>query len=135
MKKWAGLFLAAALILPALLPSRAQSAIIISELCDPLNNYLTDRFIEIANAGTDTVDLSGWTLIAISNRNTVTPAYFTWPLSGLIAPGQAKVCGGTAPVAVFPIVPAPASSSGMPTWSANPASTCRTPPTPPPSGP
>jgi hypothetical protein len=65
MKKWAGLFLAAALILPALMPSRAQSAIIISELCDPLNNYLTDRYIEVANAGTDTVDLAGWTLIAL----------------------------------------------------------------------
>ena len=89
MKKWAGLLLAAALILPALLPSRAQSAIIISELCDPLNNYLTDRFIEVANAGTDTVDLAGWTLIAIGNGNPIQ----TWPLSGLIAPGQARVCG------------------------------------------
>ncbi len=99
MKKWAGLFLSAALILPALLPSRAQSAVIISELCDPLNNYLTDRFIEVANAGTDTVDLTGWTLIAIMNTTNT----YSWPLSGLIAPGQAKVCGGTTPVTIFPI--------------------------------
>ena len=102
MKKWAGLLLAAALFLPALLPSRARSAVIISELCDPLNNYLTDRFIEIANAGADTVDLAGWSLVAISNSNT-TPAYFTWPLSGLIAPGQALVAGNLTTVTVFPV--------------------------------
>jgi len=103
MKKWAGLFLAAALIFPALLPSRAQSAVIISELCDPNLNYLNDRFIEIANAGTDTVDLAGWTLVAISNSASPTPAYFTWPLSGSIAPGQALVAGDLTTTTVFPV--------------------------------
>ena len=99
MQKWAGLFLAAALILPALLPSQARSAIIISEFCDPLNNYLTDRFIEIANTGTDNVDLSGWTLVAVGNGVNIQ----TWTLSGTIAPGQAKVCGNSTTVAVFTV--------------------------------
>jgi len=114
MKKWAGLRLAAALILPALLPSRVQSAIIISELCDPLNNYLTDRFIEIANAGTDTVDLAGWTLIAVGNSVNIQ----TWPLAGLIAPGQARVCGNSTTVAVFTVdFPSATWSTNNATWN------------------
>jgi endonuclease I len=114
MKKWAGLFLAAALILPALLPAQARSAIIISELCDPLNNYLTDRFIEIANAGTDTVDLAGWTLIAVGNNVNIQ----SWPLSGLLAPGQAKVCGNSTTVAVFTVnFPSATWSTNNATWN------------------
>ena len=103
MKKWAGLLLAAALVVPALLPTSARSAVIISELCDPNeSHYQMDRFIEIANAGTDTVDLAGWSLVAISN-STSTPAYFTWPLSGSIAPGQALVAGNLTTFTVFPV--------------------------------
>ena len=114
MKKWAGLLLAAALVLPALLPSRAWSAVIISELCDPLNSYLTDRFIEIANAGTDTVDLSGWTLIAVGNSVNIQ----TWPLSGTIAPGQARVCGNSTTVTVFPVdFPSATWSTNNATWN------------------
>ena len=114
MKKWTGLLLAAVLILPALLPARAHSAIIISELCDPLNNYLTDRFIEIANAGTDTVDLAGWTLIAVGNNTNIQ----SWPLSGLIAPGQAKVCGNSTTVAVFTVdFPSATWSTNNATWN------------------
>ncbi len=117
MKKWAAPFLAAVLVLAALLPSPAQSAIIISELCDPLNNYPTDRFIEIANAGTDTVDLAGWTLVALMNT-TGTPGSFTWPLSGSIAPGQALVASSTTPVTVFPVTFAAAAwSSSNAQWN------------------
>jgi endonuclease I len=114
MKKWAGLFLAAALVLTTLLPSRARSAVIISELCDPLNNYLTDRFIEVANAGTDSVDLAGWTLIAIGNSANIQ----TWALSGMLAPGQAKVCGNSTTVAVFTVdFPVATWSTNNATWN------------------
>lgn len=114
MKKWAGLFLAAALILPALLPSQARSAVIISELCDPNLNYLTDRFIEITNAGTDTVDLAGWTLIAVGNGGNIQ----SWPLSGLIAPGQARVCGNSTTTTVFTVnFPVATWSTTNATWN------------------
>jgi endonuclease I len=109
MKKWAGLLLVAAFILPALVPSRAESSIIISELCDPLNNYVADRFIEITNAGTDTVDLAGWTLIAVGNSANI----MTWPLTGLIAPGQAMVAGNVTTVTLFTV------TFGNDLWGAN----------------
>ena len=82
--------------------SPARSSIILSELCDPASNYTTDRFIEIYNSGPDAVDLTSWSVVAISNYTT-TPAYFTWTLSGTIAPGQAKVVGYTAPVTAFTV--------------------------------
>ncbi len=114
MKKWAGLLLAAALILPALVPAQARSAIIISELCDPNLNYLTDRFIEVANAGTDTVDLAGWTLIAVGNSVDIQ----TWPLSGLIAPGQARVCGNSTTVTGFTVdFPSATWATNNATWN------------------
>jgi endonuclease I len=114
MKKWAGLLLVAVLVLPALRPSPARSAVIISELCDPLNNYLTDRFIEVANAGTDTVDLAGWTLIAVGNSANIQ----TWALSGLLAPGQARVCGNSTTVAVFTVdFPSATWSTNNATWN------------------
>jgi endonuclease I len=109
MKKWAGHLLAAAIVLAALLPSPAHAAVIISELCDPLNNYTADRFIEIANAGTDSVDLAGWTLIAVGNGLNIQ----TWPLSGRIAPGQAWVAGNVHTVTVFPV------TFGDDAWGAN----------------
>ena len=77
----------------------ARSSVILSELCDPQLNYVTDRFIEIYNTGPDTVDLSNWSVVAIANNVDVT----TWPLSGTLAPDQAKVCGNTTTVAVFTV--------------------------------
>ena len=47
--------------------ARAQSTVLISELCDPRLNYLTDRFLEIANVGAHPVDLTGWSLVAVGN--------------------------------------------------------------------
>ena len=47
--------------------SHAQTAVLISEMCDPHLNYLTDRFIEIYNAGAAAVDLTDWTLVAVGN--------------------------------------------------------------------
>jgi len=63
--------------------------IIISKLCDPHNDYGTNRFIEIYNAGTGTVSLTGWTLTAVGNGVVI----YTWNLSGDILPGEARTCG------------------------------------------
>ncbi|MFH0777447.1 MAG: endonuclease [Candidatus Eisenbacteria bacterium] len=99
MKTTAVVLLAAALLLPGFLPSRAESAVLISELCDPRYNYATDRFIEIYNSGTSTVDLTGWRLVAVANSVDA----FTWYLSGSIAPGTALVAGDQNTVVVFPV--------------------------------
>ncbi len=77
----------------------ARSSVILSELCDPLNNYTTDRFIEIYNTGPDAVDLTSWSVVAVANNVDVT----TWPLSGTLNAGQAKVCGGPATVTGFTV--------------------------------
>jgi endonuclease I len=77
----------------------ARSSVLISELCDPRDNYLTDRFLEIYNAGPDAVDLTNWTLVAVANN---VDAY-TWHLSGSINPGQALVAGNATTVATFTV--------------------------------
>lgn len=58
-------------------------------MCDPRLNYLTDRFIEIYNAGAIAADLTGWSLVAVGNGGDI----FTWSLFGSIEPGQALVAG------------------------------------------
>jgi endonuclease I len=88
-----------ALFLAWIIPASAQSAILISELCDPRLNYATDRFIEIYNSGSESVDLTGWSLVAVGNGGDI----FTWPLSGLIGPGEALVAGDATTVTVFPV--------------------------------
>lgn len=87
----------------------AHSSVLISEMCDPQLNYPTDRFIEIYNSGPDSVDLTNWALIAVGNNAPIN----TWLLSGIIAPGQAKVAGNSTTVAVF-TVDFPSA-----TWQAN----------------
>ena len=77
----------------------ARSSIILSELCDPQNNYTTDRFIEIYNTGPDAVDLTNWSVVAVANNVEVT----TWTLSGTLNAGQAKVCGGPSTVTGFTV--------------------------------
>ena len=64
--------------------SPAGSAVILSELCDPQNNYTTDRFIEIFNPGPGDVDLAGWSVVAIANDVDVC----TWGLSGTLPVGR-----------------------------------------------
>ena len=88
-----------ALALAALVPAAARSSLIISELCDPRLNYLTDRFLEIYNTGDTPVDLTDWTLVAVGN----TVDIHTWNLSGDIAPGQALVAGDANTVVEFPV--------------------------------
>lgn len=86
----------------------AQSNVFISELCDPQSNYATDRFLEIYNAGTSQVDLTGWSLIAIGNGNEI----FTWDLTGNIQPNQALVAGNVTTIASFNVDFADDSWSG-----------------------
>jgi hypothetical protein len=57
----------AAALIPGMIPSHAAAGIMVSELCDPRNNYLTDRFLEIYNPDAEAVDLTGWSLVAIAN--------------------------------------------------------------------
>jgi len=78
-------------------PARAE--VFISELCDPRLDYTTDRFIEIFNPGPATVDLTGWSLVAVGNGTDI----FTWNLSGPIAAGEALVAGDGDPVDPFPV--------------------------------
>jgi len=94
--------------------SPAKADVLISELCDPRYNYLTDRFIEIYNSGNETVSLNGWSLTAVGN----TADIFTWNLSGDILPGQALVCGDQSPVDVFQVdFPQEAWSDATGTWN------------------
>lgn len=77
----------------------ARADVLISELCDPRLNYLTDRYIEIWNSGPETVDLTGWEITAVGNGVDI----FTWMLSGSIAPGQALVAGDATTVIAFQV--------------------------------
>lgn len=75
----------------------SQSEVFISELCDPQSNYANDRFIEIYNAGSSQMDLTGWTIVAIGNGNDI----FTWNLSGNIQPNEALVAGNITTTATY----------------------------------
>ncbi len=79
--------------------SPVRAGVFLSELCDPQNNYQTDRFIEIYNSGPSPVDLTSWKIIAVANNVDVN----TWTLFGTLGVGEAKVAGSTAPATVFPI--------------------------------
>jgi len=70
------------------------SNLILSELCDPINNYQTDRFIEIYNPTSQAIQLDGWTVRAIANYLECE----TWILSGHIQPGEAMTCGYSNPI-------------------------------------
>ncbi len=63
--------------------------IFVSQNCDPSANYAPDRFAEIYNPTSSSVDLTGWTLENIQGGSVL----FTWTLSGSIASGDALVCG------------------------------------------
>ncbi|MCB1184589.1 endonuclease [bacterium] len=92
----------------------ARADVLISELCDPRLDYLTDRYIEVWNSGPATVDLTGWQITAIGNGVDI----FTWTLSGSIAPGQALVAGDTATMSTFQVDFAAASwSDNTTTWN------------------
>jgi endonuclease I len=108
---------AAALCAVSLVLARpAAAGVFLSELCDPQNNYQSDRYIEIYNSGPGPVDLTGWRIVAVGNNVDVN----TWTLAGTIAVGEAKVAGSTAPVTSFPIHWASASwLTNYVTWNGN----------------
>jgi endonuclease I len=114
MRAAAVLLIAFTTLLAVLFPMSAQANLMISELCDPYYNYLTDRFIEIYNPDIDTIDLTGWSLVAVGNGTNI----FTWNLSGQINPGQALVAGNLTTVTVFPVTFADdAWSTSNATWN------------------
>ncbi|MCD4697037.1 MAG: choice-of-anchor J domain-containing protein, partial [Bacteroidales bacterium] len=63
--------------------------LILSEMCDPLSNFATDRYIQIYNAGISSIDLSTWSVVAVGNATDI----YTWTLSGSMKPGEVKTCG------------------------------------------
>ncbi|MDP4186130.1 MAG: lamin tail domain-containing protein, partial [Bacteroidota bacterium] len=73
--------------------------LIISEICDPLNDFSNNRFIEIYNAGDVAIDLSAYRVRAVCNNES---SENIWSLSGIILPGQAKVCGKTGATSFIP---------------------------------
>jgi endonuclease I len=99
MRSAAALMVVAGMLLGVSSSSRAQTTVLISELCDPRLNYTTDRFIEIYNAGASGVDLTDWSLVAVGNGGDI----FTWNLSGDIEPGQALVAGDATTTVAFPV--------------------------------
>ncbi|MBN2565540.1 MAG: endonuclease, partial [Candidatus Eisenbacteria bacterium] len=100
--------------LPLAQQCSAQTAVLISELCDPRLNYLTDRFIEIYNAGATSVDLTDWSLVAVGNSVDI----FTWNLSGTIDAGEALAAGDQNTVIYFPVdFPDDAWSNNNSTWN------------------
>jgi len=86
-------------LLTAIFAPLAHSSVLISEMCDPHLNYLTDRFIEIYNTGPGAVDLTGWSLVAVGNSGDI----FTWNLSGSIEAEEALVCGDYTTVIPFEV--------------------------------
>ncbi len=104
-----------ALVFPILaMVAPATADVLISELCDPQSNYLTDRFIEIYNSGPEAVSLTGWQVIAVGNTNDI----FTWNLSGTILPDQALVCGDLNTIIDFQVdFPQDAWSTSNSTWN------------------
>ena len=89
--------------------------IFISEMCDPSSDYTTNRYIEIYNAGTSSVDLSGWKVVAIINDGSTEA--FTWNLSGSIASGDALVCGDDGNTLITPDFAETDWSSSNSSWN------------------
>jgi endonuclease I len=113
MKKVFAHLITLTLVLSVLTPT-VRADVLLSELCDPRLDYLTDRFIEIYNSGPGTVDLTGWQIVAVGNSADI----FTWNLSGTIAPGAALVAGDQTTVDIFPVdFPDEAWSNNNSTWN------------------
>jgi hypothetical protein len=72
-----------------------EANLLISELCDPLDGYASNRYIEIYNPQDVAVDLAGWELRDYVNGAEGSGDTHVWTLSGTIASGEALVCGET----------------------------------------
>jgi hypothetical protein len=101
-------------VILSLLAPVAFADVLLSELCDPRNDYLTDRYIEIWNSGPDAVDITGWRVVAVGNGGEI----FTWVLSGTMDPGEVLVCGDSSTADFFPVdFPLAAWSDNNATWN------------------
>jgi len=115
MNKVSAYLIVALLVFSALAPA-VLADVLVSELCDPRLNYLTDRYIEIYNSRPGTEDLTNWQVVVVGNGVVI----FTWNLSGTIAPGEALMVGDQTTVDVFPVdFPAEAWSTSNATWNGN----------------
>lgn len=82
---------------------QAQDSLFISELSDPADDY-SGRFIELYNAGSETVDFSTHTFYLSRQSNGGT----TWgdvQLTGAVAPGETYVIGGSTFESVYGFAP------------------------------
>ena len=61
--------------------------------------FSDDAYVEIYNAGTQAVDLAGWSLVAVGNNTEI----FSWELFGQIEPGEALVAGDATTTIAFPV--------------------------------
>ncbi|HNR94570.1 MAG TPA: lamin tail domain-containing protein, partial [Kiritimatiellia bacterium] len=87
--------------------------IFISEMCDPQNNYTSDRYIEIFNAGSASVDLTGWSVVAVGNSSDI----HTWTLSGTIGSSNALTCGDSSNTQFTPDFSDSSWSSDNTSWN------------------
>ncbi len=74
--------------------AQAQDGLFISEIADPGDEY-TGRFIELFNAGSETVDF-GTTVMYLTRQSNGGTTWGTVQLTGTVAPGRTYVIGGSA---------------------------------------
>ncbi len=102
MKKIFTYLLMGAMLLSAV-SAQAQSGLFISEVTDPADNY-SGRFIELYNAGAETVDFSTTTFY-LSRQSNGGNGWGNLLLEGSVAPGQVFVIGGSSFEAVYGFAP------------------------------
>jgi len=83
--------------------SQAQDGLFISELADPGDEY-TGRFIELFNAGSETVDFGSMVMYLTRQSNGGT-TWGTVQLTGTVAPGRTYVIGGSAFESLYGFAP------------------------------
>jgi len=81
----------------------AQDGLFISEVADPGDEY-TGRFIELYNAGTETVDF-GTTEMYLTRQSNGGTTWGTVQLTGTVAPGRTYVIGGSAFESLYGFAP------------------------------
>jgi endonuclease/exonuclease/phosphatase family metal-dependent hydrolase len=94
--------------------SGSDTNLIISEMCDPSADYAANRYIEIFNAGSASVDLTGWSVVATANDGS---DYFTWTLSGTIASSNAMTCGDSSNTQFTPDFTGGSWNGGNASWN------------------
>lgn len=96
-KFWMFVFLASQMAI------QAQDGLFISELADPGDEY-TGRFIELFNAGSETVDF-GTTVMYLTRQSNGGTTWGTVQLTGTVSPGRTYVIGGSAFESLYGFAP------------------------------